>query len=415
MTSASVRPTWLPAPAIRRPISTISDSVAAKLLPRSTTADPSRSTLSVPVPMISVNRANAVAAWSAVRSVVLPRSSITREKSATSSTATPRRPAASAVAAISVCVAGRVRAISRRSSSSRTICSCVPSLTFCTSAHDDSQSIAAFVAAPAAATIAPPSMPAVLATVVIEAECRSILSRPRAVKSCADCVAVRMPLTKPVTRAPRLRVIERSATTNHLPGGMEFWDNHGHGHRRLPAWAAAEHAPADHGRRDAAVLRARCPRRGGGLRHRPRARTRRPSGRRLWAGEAGQGAPLRALTGRLRLGGGHQRPRHLRLPLLLGLQLHRSDPVAPRPWGHVPEGRITHRLTLRLGAAAHAAQRVRFPHTQRQHQTALLVIPLRLSLGARLDQPPRRVIGVRGDRLGLPPQHAPVGDTQGAG
>ena len=104
-TSDSDAPTVFAAPAIRCAISRISDSVDAPLLPSSTRVAPNRSTPSDPsrsiVPMTFDICAIAVAASSAVRFVVSPRSTIVDVNPTMSSRFTPSWPAASATAAIS--------------------------------------------------------------------------------------------------------------------------------------------------------------------------------------------------------------------------------------------------------------------------------------------------------------------------
>ena len=90
-----------PAPARRIDMSTISDSVVAKLLPRPTTEAPRRPTSCWLVWVMFMNRASAVAAWSADMFVDSPRSIIVRVNPRTFGVAMPSWPAASATAAIS--------------------------------------------------------------------------------------------------------------------------------------------------------------------------------------------------------------------------------------------------------------------------------------------------------------------------
>ena len=89
-TCASVRPTCLPAPAMRCAISMMGFSVVAKLLPRSTSVEPMLENWLWLVPMMLANCAMVVAASSALRSSQeLPRSIMTRVKSERCSVATP--------------------------------------------------------------------------------------------------------------------------------------------------------------------------------------------------------------------------------------------------------------------------------------------------------------------------------------
>ena len=89
-TCASVRPTCLPAPAMRCAISMMGFSVVAKLLPRSTSVEPILENWLWLVPMMFANCAMVVAASSALKSSQeLPRSIITRVKSDRCSVATP--------------------------------------------------------------------------------------------------------------------------------------------------------------------------------------------------------------------------------------------------------------------------------------------------------------------------------------
>ena len=99
--SVSDSPTIVPADASLVAISVISDSVVAKLFPRATIVDPSLSTFALPVPVIFVNLARAVAASSADKLVVSPSMTIVRVKFSISSADTPSCPAASATPAIS--------------------------------------------------------------------------------------------------------------------------------------------------------------------------------------------------------------------------------------------------------------------------------------------------------------------------
>ena len=99
--SVSDNPAIVPADASLVAISVISDSVVAKLFPRATIVDPSLSTFSLPVPVILVNLARAVAASSADKLVVSPSMTIVLVKFSISSADTPSCPAASATPAIS--------------------------------------------------------------------------------------------------------------------------------------------------------------------------------------------------------------------------------------------------------------------------------------------------------------------------
>ena len=100
-TSCSDMPTELPAAAIRWAIDTMSRSVEAPALPSATMVEPRLSTSSCEVPITFMSCASDVAASSADRFVVSPRSIMTRVNAATSSMPTPSWPAASATAAIS--------------------------------------------------------------------------------------------------------------------------------------------------------------------------------------------------------------------------------------------------------------------------------------------------------------------------
>ena len=119
--SGSDRPTTLAAPAIRDAMATMSRSVDAPLLPRCTRAAAKRSTPSVPrrsmVPMTLLIWAMDVAASSALRLVVSPSLIIVVVKPTMSLDLTPSCPAASATAAISSWVAGRVFASPRSAAS----------------------------------------------------------------------------------------------------------------------------------------------------------------------------------------------------------------------------------------------------------------------------------------------------------
>ena len=95
----------------------MSASVVAKLFPRPTSALPRFDTCDCDVFMTFMNRASDMAACSAERFVVSPRSIIVRVKSTTCSVWMPSWPAASATAAISACDAGSSRASPRRPSS----------------------------------------------------------------------------------------------------------------------------------------------------------------------------------------------------------------------------------------------------------------------------------------------------------
>ena len=145
--SCSDNPATVPADARRVAISTISRSVVAKLLPRSTMVLPSLEYSSAVVPVMLANLASAEAASSAERFVASPKSIMTRVKSSTSSVAIPNCPAASATAAISVVDAGISSAMSNMPCRSAASCSVVPSTVFSTPAKALSNSTAAFVAA----------------------------------------------------------------------------------------------------------------------------------------------------------------------------------------------------------------------------------------------------------------------------
>ena len=156
-TSPSVRPSCAPIPDRRIPIAMISPSVVAKLLPRPTRVEPSRSTSFWLVPMMFENRAREVAASSADRLVVSPRLIMVRVNFTTESVSTPSCPAASATAAISWWEAGSSRARPRSPSSTALSCAGEPSTVLSTPAHDDSQSIDAFAAMPRPAAAAVPT------------------------------------------------------------------------------------------------------------------------------------------------------------------------------------------------------------------------------------------------------------------
>ena len=109
--SGAVRPANLPPAAKRLVISTMSRSVVAKLLPKSTTDDPNRLYSSDVKPRIFAILAIAVAASSALKFVDSPMSIIVREKVRISSALMPNWPATSATFAISTALAGNSLAI----------------------------------------------------------------------------------------------------------------------------------------------------------------------------------------------------------------------------------------------------------------------------------------------------------------
>lgn len=134
--SWAVAPTRSAAPAMRCDIARISDSVDAPSFPSATIADPSREIASGDCSSEEsrtlTSFAMPVAASSAERSVVSPRSIIVFVNPTIASRFTPSWPAASATAAISSCVAGSDPAIPRRPSSTTASCSAVPSTVFVT-------------------------------------------------------------------------------------------------------------------------------------------------------------------------------------------------------------------------------------------------------------------------------------------
>ncbi len=99
--SPSVMPICFPAPAKRKPISVISDSVVAKLLPKSTIAEPRLLNLSCDICVMLAKRARDVAAVSADIFVDSPISIIVLVNPTTLSVFIPNCPAASATFAIS--------------------------------------------------------------------------------------------------------------------------------------------------------------------------------------------------------------------------------------------------------------------------------------------------------------------------
>ena len=179
ITSASLMFICLPTPARRADSSMISASVEAPLLPSWTRVAPSRSTLSVLVPMMFMNWAMLVAAWSALRFVVAPSWIIVSENFATSSRAMPSCPAASATAAIFAWVSGIERAMERSWSSSTPICSVVPSTVLVTPVKSDCQSMAAFDTSPTTAVATAPTFSRSLETVFQDWVCDA-LARPLA-------------------------------------------------------------------------------------------------------------------------------------------------------------------------------------------------------------------------------------------
>ena len=98
--SPCVNPICVPAPANRKAISVISDSVVAKLFPKSTIADPRLLNLSCGNLVMLANLARDVAACSADMFVDSPMSIMVFVKLTTFSVLIPNCPAASATAAI---------------------------------------------------------------------------------------------------------------------------------------------------------------------------------------------------------------------------------------------------------------------------------------------------------------------------
>ena len=113
MMSASLMPTWAPAPAILMPKLTTSASVVAILLPSATIEEPRRSKFVCFMPVMLAKRASAVAASSAARFVDSPMSIIVRVKLRTFLFLIPSWPAASATPAMASRDAGISLAISR--------------------------------------------------------------------------------------------------------------------------------------------------------------------------------------------------------------------------------------------------------------------------------------------------------------
>ena len=107
--------------------------------------------------MMFEKRANDVAASSADKFVVSPRSIITRVNASTFGVWIPNWPAASATAAICSCDAGSSFARPRKPSCNSESSFALPSTVFVTPAHADSQSTAAFTARPVAASATAPA------------------------------------------------------------------------------------------------------------------------------------------------------------------------------------------------------------------------------------------------------------------
>ena len=140
--SGVVKPANLPPAAKRFVISTISRSVVAKWLPRSTTADP-KCADQVPrsfpetcmmFPILAIDDA----ASSELKLVETPRLIMVLEKSLIAPIGTPNCPAASATFAISTALEGISLAISRILADSLSNCCGVPSTVFFTPAKADS-------------------------------------------------------------------------------------------------------------------------------------------------------------------------------------------------------------------------------------------------------------------------------------
>ena len=153
-TCASVRPTCLPAPAMRCAISMMGFSVVAKLLPRSTTVELMLDNCLSLVPMMLANCAMVVAASSALRSSQeLPRSIMTRVKSERCSVATPSCPPAAMTSLISSVPAATSVDIRFDVSASWSNCVSVASTVFRTEVKDDSKSMEDLIAAVPSATM----------------------------------------------------------------------------------------------------------------------------------------------------------------------------------------------------------------------------------------------------------------------
>src|SRR5690606_12952461 len=176
------------------------------------------------VPMMLDRRASAVAASSADRSVVVPSAIIVRVNLTTSSRLTPSAPAASATAAISLCVAGSSRARPRNDASRAFICCGVPSTVFVTPAQALSQSIAALVARPIPAIAAAPNVANAWPVLTMASRCfcacRSSRASSRAVFFAASSVPFRpssaadVPLPSNMERIAMIR--SRVATSRLL-------------------------------------------------------------------------------------------------------------------------------------------------------------------------------------------------------
>ena len=144
MISASVMPTCAPAPAMRILMSTISFSVVARLLPRSTMVAPSRSKSSWDIPVMFARRERLVAASSAVMLVDVPSMAMISVKSSRDSLWMPSWPADSAMAASSSVVAGISVDISLMASDMADSSSSVRSVVLATPVIADSKSIDAW-------------------------------------------------------------------------------------------------------------------------------------------------------------------------------------------------------------------------------------------------------------------------------
>src|SRR5699024_8302305 len=146
--SASVSPIVVPAPARRIPILTISFSVVARLLPRSTIVEPRRSTSPMDMPVMLANCASDVAASSAVIFVATPISAMVLVKSRMCFFSIPSCPATCAIPAISSAAIGISVDILRIPSESSLNSASVPLITLRTPVKADSNVAACDISAP---------------------------------------------------------------------------------------------------------------------------------------------------------------------------------------------------------------------------------------------------------------------------
>ena len=149
---------------------TISCSVVAMLLPRSTMVLPRFSYAAGSRPVMLANRASMVAASSDARFVVTPSIAMTRVKSAMFSVSIPSWPAASPIPASSFTSIGiSVSAMFLNVASSAINSASVASTVFCTPVKDDSHCANSRTASPVIAVMAPPAAVNPAATAVAPA------------------------------------------------------------------------------------------------------------------------------------------------------------------------------------------------------------------------------------------------------